>query len=40
MTGNLAQARDGVHAAGSARLFRDPTGQSGRHVGEELDIVA
>ena len=36
----LAQARDGVYTAGGNLLFRDTTGNSGRHVGEELDFVA
>lgn len=36
----LAQARDGVYAAGGALLFRDLSGQAGRHVGEEADLIA
>ncbi|HBY62196.1 MAG TPA: hypothetical protein DEH78_20440 [Solibacterales bacterium] len=33
----LASARDGLYNAPGALLARDATGQSGRHVGEELD---
>lgn len=36
----LAEARDGVYTAGGALIYRDLTGNSGRHVGEELDLVA
>ena len=36
----LAQARDGLYAAGGALQFRDATGNAGRHVGEEADLVA
>ncbi len=34
---HLAEARDGVYLAGGALAFRDPTGRSGRHVGQEVD---
>jgi hypothetical protein len=34
----LHSPTDGVYIAGGALLYRDPTGQSGRHVGEEADF--
>ena len=36
----LASSRDGLYNAGGLLLVRDPTGQSGTHVGEELDFQA
>jgi hypothetical protein len=36
----LASARDGLYNAPGTLLVRDPTGRSGRHVGEEVDIQA
>lgn len=36
----LAQARDGLYSSGGALVFRDSSGQSGRHIGEEVDIIA
>jgi len=36
----LAQARDGVFLTNGNMVFRDLTGQAGRHVGEELDLLA
>lgn len=36
----LAQSRDGLYAANGSLLFRDLSGRSGRHVGEEIDVVA
>lgn len=37
---HLAQARDGLYAAGGALVFRDLSGRSGRHIGEEVDLIA
>lgn len=37
---HLAQAKDALYAAGGALVFRDATGQAGRHVGEEVDLIA
>ncbi|WP_374763650.1 alginate export family protein [Yunchengibacter salinarum] len=37
---HLADSRDGLYNAGGAIIRRDPTGQAGSHVGEELDVVA
>jgi hypothetical protein len=36
----LAERRDGLYAAGGALVARDPTGASGRRVGQELDVQA
>lgn len=36
---NLAQAKDGVYVAGGGLLFRDVTGRSGKHVGDEVDLT-
>jgi hypothetical protein len=36
----LASARDGLYNAPGSLLFRDTTGRSGRHVGQELDVQA
>ncbi len=36
----LASAYDAVYNAGGTLISRDPTGQSGRHVGEEIDVQA
>jgi Alginate export len=36
----LAQAKDGLYAAGGGLVFRDATGKSGKHVGEEVDLIA
>ena len=35
----LAQERDALYNAGGVPLRRDPTGQSGQNVGDEIDIV-
>jgi hypothetical protein len=35
----LAQARDGVYLTNGTLIFRDPSGQSGKHVGWETDIT-
>lgn len=34
----LASARDGLYNAGGALLVRDPSGLSGKHIGEEIDF--
>jgi hypothetical protein len=34
----LASARDGLYNSSGAMLLRDPSGLSGKHVGEEIDI--
>jgi hypothetical protein len=36
----LAQAHDGLYSSSGALVFRDSTGSAGRHVGEEIDLVA
>ncbi len=36
----LASLRDGVYNAGGVLISRDPSGQSGRHVGHEVDLQA
>lgn len=36
----LDQARDGVYLTNGTLVFRDVTGRSGRHVGEEADLTA
>jgi hypothetical protein len=36
----LAQAKDGVYLVNGTLVFRDLTGQSGTHVGRELDVLA
>ena len=36
----LANATDGLYNAGGNLLLRDPTGRSGKHVGQELDLHA
>jgi hypothetical protein len=36
----LDQARDGIYLTNGTLVFRDPTGRSGRHVGEETDVTA
>lgn len=36
----LAKAKDALYTAGGALAFRDPAGASGRHVGEEIDLIA
>lgn len=35
---HLDQARDGLYLAVGPLVYKDPTGQSGRHVGQEFDI--
>jgi len=36
----LSQARDGVYLTNGSLVYRDSTGATGKHVGEECDIVA
>jgi hypothetical protein len=36
----LASSRDALYNATGAAIRRDPTGQAGHHVGDELDIIA
>lgn len=36
----LANERDYLYNAGGAAIIRDPTGQSGSHVGDEIDFRA
>jgi hypothetical protein len=36
----LASTTDGVYNAGGALLARDPSGQSGRYIGHEVDVQA
>jgi hypothetical protein len=36
----LASSTDALYNAGGALLVRDPSGHSGRHVGEEIDVQA
>ena len=37
---HLAQARDGVYLTSGALVYRDLTGLAGKHIGEEVDLVA
>ncbi|QDU60510.1 hypothetical protein Pan216_13510 [Planctomycetes bacterium Pan216] len=36
----LAEKRDGLYNAAGIVSFQDPTGRSGQHIGNELDLVA
>ncbi|WP_031496374.1 alginate export family protein [Bryobacter aggregatus] len=36
---HLAQAKDGVYLTNGNVVYRDPTGSSGTHIGQEADIV-
>ena len=35
----LSEARDGVYTTGGTLMYRDLTGNAGKHVGEEVDVV-
>ncbi len=37
---HLAQARDGIYLTNGNLMYRDPTGRTGTHVGEEIDTTA
>ena len=37
---HLAQARDGIYLVNGTLVFRDPTGRTGKHIGEEVDATA